>query len=376
MALIIVLSVFNGFDQLVVSLFNSFNPDLLVTVKEGKTFEATPGLEQSLRRVPGVIHLAEVVEENALLKYRDKQYIVTLKGVSPEYMKMSRLDTMMEEGSFLLQQGDKDFAVLGGGVAYFVGANLNDFVNPLTVFVPNRNAGSVPTLENAFTSDVIFPSGIFSVQTDFDVKYVLVPLRFIRKLMNYRQEVTSLEIKLSRDADPDRARDQVQSALGSDYSVKDHFQQQALLYRIMRSEKWAIFLILSFILIIATFNVTGSLTMLILDKKRDIAVLQCLGAAQPLVKRIFLVEGWLISVIGACSGLLLGAILCFLQLKFGWVRLGSPGSTFVVSAYPVHMQIMDFVFVFVTVILIGLVATWYPVYNIRKVDTHILNQRF
>jgi ABC-type lipoprotein release transport system permease subunit len=194
--------------------------------------------------------------------------------------------------------------------------------------------------------------------------------------MDYKEEVTALEIGLAKGADTRKVQDQVKAAMGNDFSVKDHFQQQEVLYKIMKSEKWAIFLILTFILLIATFNVIGSLSMLILDKKRDIAVLQCMGATQPLVKRIFLTEGWLISFIGAFSGLILGALICFLQMKFGFVRLGSADSTFVVSAYPVHMQARDFIIVFLTVILIGLAATWYPVYNIRKINTHILNQRF
>ncbi len=376
MSLIIVLSVFNGFDRLVISLFNTFNPDLLITTKAGKTFHATPSLEGDLRRIPGVIHLSEVVEENALIRYKDKQYIVTIKGVSPEFSKMSRMDTMMTDGSFLLQDGNKDYAILGGGVAYFLGANLDDYLNPLTVYVPNRNSSFSGTMENAFNSDVIFPSGFFSVQTDFDVKYVLVPIRFIRNLMDYKDEVTGLEIAVAKGPDISGIRSSVEKVMGSSFSVKDHFQQQEMLYKIMKSEKWAIFLILTFILVIATFNVIGSLSMLILDKKRDIAVLQCMGATQPLVKRIFLTEGWLISFVGACSGLILGAIVCFLQMKFGFVKLGSADSTFVVSSYPVHMQVSDFIFVFLTVLLIGFVATWYPVYNIRKIDTHILNQRF
>ncbi len=376
MSLIIVLSVFNGFDRLVTSLFNTFNPDLLITTKAGKTFHATPSLEGDLRRIPGVIHLSEVVEENALIRYKDKQYIVTIKGVSPEFSKMSRMDTMMTDGSFLLQDGNKDYAILGGGVAYFLGANLDDYLNPLTVYVPNRNSSFSGTMENAFNSDVIFPSGFFSVQTDFDVKYVLVPIRFIRNLMDYKDEVTGLEIAVAKGPDISGIRSSVEKVMGSSFSVKDHFQQQEMLYKIMKSEKWAIFLILTFILVIATFNVIGSLSMLILDKKRDIAVLQCMGATQPLVKRIFLTEGWLISFVGACSGLILGAIVCFLQMKFGFVKLGSADSTFVVSSYPVHMQVSDFIFVFLTVLLIGFVATWYPVYNIRKIDTHILNQRF
>ncbi|MGA3013598.1 MAG: FtsX-like permease family protein [Bacteroidales bacterium] len=375
-ALIIVLSVFGGFERLVISLFNAFNPDLAITLNEGKTFDSTIIPEDQLRKIPGVKYLAEVIEENALVKYKDKQYIATIKGVGEDYAKMCGLDTMMSEGKFVLQEGDRNFAVMGYGVAYYLGANLDDYVNPISIYVPRRNASFSGGFSDAFNNEVIFPSGFFSVQQDFDIKYVILPLRFVKKLLEYDKQITGVEIGIVKGADVDQIQRQISQLVGDKFQVKNRYQQQELLYKIMKSEKWAIFLILTFILIIATFNVIGSLSMLILDKKRDIAVLQCLGASQSKVKRIFLAEGLLVSFIGAAGGLILGGITCFLQQKFGFVKLGSPNSTFVVSAYPVHMQVQDFIFVFFTVLLIGAVATWYPVFNIRKIETHILNQRF
>jgi lipoprotein-releasing system permease protein len=296
--------------------------------------------------------------------------------VGEDYAKMCGLDTMTSEGKFKLQEGNRDFAVLGYGVAYYLGANLEDYANPISVYVPRRNASFSGGFENAFSNEVIFPSGFFSVQQDFDIKYVILPLRFVKKLLEYDKQLTGLEIGLAKGADVEKIQEQITKFTGDKFRVKNRFQQQALLYEIMKSEKWAIFLILSFILIVATFNVIGSLSMLILDKKRDIAVLQCLGASQAKVKRIFLAEGLLISLTGALGGLILGAVICFLQQKYGFVKLGSANSTFVVSSYPVHMQALDFIFVFVTVMVIGSLATWYPVFNIRKIETHILNQRF
>jgi lipoprotein-releasing system permease protein len=375
-ALIIVLSVFSGFEQLVISLFNAFNPDLQITLKEGKTFDSTVLPENQIRKIAGVKYLAEVIEENALVKYKDKQYIATLKGVGEDYAKMSGLDTMMSEGQFVLQKGEHDFAVMGYGVAYYLGANLEDYANPVTIYVPSRNASFTGGFENAFNSEVIFPSGFFSVQQDFDTKYVILPLRFVKKLLEYDKQITGIEIGIAKGANADKIQQQVRQLAGERFYIKNRFQQQEILYKIMKSEKWAIFLILTFILIIATFNVIGSLSMLILDKKRDIAVLQCLGASQAKVKRIFLSEGLLITFIGAVGGLILGAVTCFLQQKYGFVQLGSANSTFVVSAYPVNMQALDFIFVFFTVMLIGAVATWYPVFNIRRIETHILNQRY
>jgi lipoprotein-releasing system permease protein len=375
-ALIIVLSVFSGFERLVISLFNAFNPDVAITLKEGKTFDSTILPVDKMRKIPGLLYLSEVIEENALVKYKDKQYIATIKGVGEDYAKMCGLDTMMSEGKFILQDGDRDFAVMGYGVAYYLGANLDDYANPISIYVPRRNASFTGGFSDAFNNEVIFPSGFFSVQQEFDVKYVILPLRFVKKLLEYDKQITGLEIGIAKGADVEKIQEQLTRLTGNKFNVKNRYQQQELLYKIMKSEKWAIFLILTFILIIATFNVIGSLSMLILDKKRDIAVLQCLGASQAKVKRIFMTEGLLVSFIGAAGGLILGGVTCFLQQKFGFVKLGSANSTFVVSAYPVHMQVLDFIFVFVTVLLIGIIATWYPVFNIRKIETHILNQRF
>ena len=375
MALIIVLSVFNGFQELVISLFNSFNPDLMITAKAGKTFNETTIDEQQISKIPGVISLSKFIQENALLKYKEKQYIVTIRGVGEDFSKISGLDTMMAEGKFKLQDGTQDFAVLGNGVAYYINANLDDFLNPITVSVPRRTADFSGGFENAFNSEIVFPSGFFSVQQDFDSKYVILPLRFVKKLLDYDREITGVDIWLEKNADLEKIQKEITKKVGDGFKVRNRYQQQETLYKIMKSEKWAIFLILTFILFIATFNVIGSLSMLILDKKHDIAVLQCMGTTQVIVKRIFLTEGMMISLLGAFAGLILGGIICKLQQIFGFVKLGSPGSTFVVSTYPVSMHLLDFIFVFLTVSLIGLLAAWYPVYNIRKIDTHILNQR-
>ena len=375
MALIIVLSVFNGFQNLVISLFNSFNPDLVINIKAGKTFDVNAINKEQIHKIPGVISLVEYIEENALAKYMDKQYIVTIKGVGEDYAGISGLDSMMAEGKFKIQEGSQDFAVIGTGVAYYLNASLDDYMNPISIYVPRRTAGFTSAFENAFNSEIIFPSGFFSVQQDFDSKYVILPLRFVKKLLEYDQEITGMEIWLDKGADQDKIQKEITKITGDQFKVKNRFQQQELLYKIMKSEKWAIFLILTLILFIATFNVIGSLSMLIIDKKNDIALLQCLGASQPVVKTIFLAEGMMISFFGALTGIILGGIVCKLQQIFGFVKLGSAGSTFVVDTYPVDMQASDFILVFLTVILIGLLAAWYPVYNIRKIDTHVLNQR-
>ncbi|MBL6949817.1 MAG: FtsX-like permease family protein [Bacteroidales bacterium] len=372
MALIIVLSVFNGFEKLVVSLFDSFNPDIQITLREGKIFPDTDIPQSLLKEIPGVVYLTEVMEENALMRYKDKQTIVTLKGVGPDFQRMTGVDTMMVEGRFLLRREGKDFAVLGYGVAYYLNANLDDYLNPITVFVPSRTGRIGSSLEQAFSQEHIFPAGFFSIQQDFDMKYAIMPLRFIRKLLDYTNQITAIEIKLQDGADHSKLQKQIEAVVGEKFVVKNRFQQQELLYNIMKSEKWAIFLILAFILLLATFNVVGSLSMLILDKKKDIAVLQSMGASRKLIKRIFMTEGMMISLIGAVTGMIIGGVICWLQQVFGLIRMGGPDSTFVVDSYPVQMQPLDFILVFLTVVLIGYLATWYPVYNIRKINTSIV----
>ncbi len=367
MALIIVLSVFNGFDKLVVSLFSSFNPSMQITASHGKTFNLSSLPVDKIRKIPGVLHITEVIEEDALMKYKENQSIVTIKGVSESYRKMSGLDTMIVEGNFTLEEGEQNFAILGYGVAATLGCNLQDYLNPVSVYVPRRDASFSGGFENAFNTDVIFPSGFFQIQYDYDIKYAILPLRFAKKILDYDDERTSLEIDLAKNADHDKIQAKIELLAGKDFIIKNRYQQQEILYQIMVSEKNYIFMILTLILIIATFNVIGTLSMLILDKKKDIAVLQSMGAGQRLIRRIFLFEGLLISFIGAISGLALGAIICWLQIRFGLVRLGADDSSFIVSAYPVNMQMADFVLVFFTVMTIGLLATWYPVYNIRKI---------
>ncbi|MCX6282317.1 MAG: FtsX-like permease family protein [Bacteroidetes bacterium] len=371
-ALVIVLSVFNGFARLSESLFNSFNPDMAITLKHGKTFGTNEVDIRSLKKIKGVNVVTEVVEENALMKYLDKQSIVTLKGVSSDYEKMCGIDTMMASGHFILEEGALNFAVLGYGIADYLGANLNDFKNPITVYVARRDADFTNVFDNAFNMASIFPSGTFSIQSDFDVKYVLLPIRFLRQILGYKSELTSLEIGLDKSADAGEVQKQLQAVAGEKFRVKNRYEQQELIYKIFRTEKWAIVMILAFILLIATFNVIASISMLILEKKKDIAVLQSLGASKTLVQRIFMIEGMLISFCGAVAGLALGALICWAQMRFGLIRLGDVNSTFVVNSYPVHMLPVDFLTIFVIVMSIGFLVGWYQIYNIRKIDATMM----
>ena len=366
MALIIVLSVFNGFEGVVVSLFNAFDPDLKITPVSGKTFRMSDLPEDSISRLPGVVHLTEVIEENALLRYHDRQCIATIKGMGSGYQDYSPLDTMLIEGQFVLERDSSEYAVPGAGIADLLGVDLLDPGSMISVYVPNRHSSFTGLPDESFNTGVIRPSGIFSISAEFDIKYMLTPVSFARNLFGYSEEVTSAEVSLSPQADRKLIQKQVSALAGNKFVVKNRFEQQETLYKIMKSEKWAVFLILAFILFIATFNVIGSLTMLILDKRRDIAVLRSMGASDRLVRRIFLTEGLLISLSGAVAGLVIGATVCWIQQRFGIIKLQGGSGAFIIDAYPVKMEACDFLWVFITVFLIGLAATWYPVRKIAR----------
>jgi lipoprotein-releasing system permease protein len=358
-ALIVVLSVFNGFESLVISLYNSFDPELKITVNEGKTFPSDSVLYREIKKIEGVEAVSQTLDENALIKYHDKQYIVTIKGVDDNFQKVSGIDTMIADGEFLLHKGDSAFAVVGGAIAYNLQLNIGNFLTLLELYVPRKDASSFSNPEEAFSRMYIPPSGIFAIQQEFDSKYVLVPLSFARSILNDEKNISALEVALSKNANSDKVQQKIKNLVGGNYNVQTRLEQHSTIYRIMKSEKWAVFLILAFILLIATFNVIGSLTMLIIEKGKDISILYSMGADAPLIRRIFLVEGLMISFIGSAIGIVLGTLICFLQMKYGLVKLSGSGS-FVIDAYPVEIQWLDFVYVFLIVSVIGFAAAWYP----------------
>lgn len=364
MALVIVLSVFNGFDSVVKSLFSAFDPEIQISVVEGKTFTPTT-LTEDLRSLPGVESVSEVLEENVLLLYGDKQHIATIKGVDEYYQEVSGLDSMIYEGSMKLKENDRSFAVVGQGVAYHLRIGLN-FINPLFVYTIDRKARvNMSQPEESIRRDFIFPSGIFSIEQDFDSRYVIVPIEFTRKLLSYENEVTYLELKLDPFYPAEEVQEEIINLVGPAYEVKNRQQQNALFYQVMKTEKWAIFLILTFILIIASFNIIGSLSMLIIDKKKDILTLRNMGASNRLIEKIFLAEGWLISITGSLAGLGLGTGISWIQQHFGVIKLAGSGS-FVIDAYPVKIEGLDILLIWITVILIGLIAARYPVRQISR----------
>jgi lipoprotein-releasing system permease protein len=370
LALIVVLSVFNGFEDLVKSLFNSFDPDLQITIREGKTFDAALFPRNKIEQIPGVISYTEVVEENALLKFKSEQYIVALKGVSNDFLVRNPMDSMLVDGEFILEDRNINFTIMGYLVAYHLGIKINDFSNPITVYVPKRTKKAISTFDQSFNSGFLIPSSVFSIQQEVDSRYIIVPRKVARELLEYTTEITSAEIRLNPGSDSDKIQKSVQSLIGDKFVVKNRYQQQELLYKIMKSEKWAIFFILTFIIIIAAFNVVGSLSMLILDKRKDIAVLFGLGADEKSIRRVFMHQGIIIILIGIFTGLLIGFVLCYLQIRFGLIQLGGDAGAFVVPYYPVKMKVLDFLAVFGIVFVIGIVAAWYPVKQITSEYLH------
>ncbi len=360
-ALIIVLSVFNGFEDVIKNLYNTFNPDFVITAEKGKSFHYSNFPTGEMTSIEGVSGIARIVEEDALFKYRDNQYIGKIKGVSDNYQDLSQIDLTIQEGSFSLQEGVSDFAVIGAGVAWYLDINIRDVRRLLSVYLPKRGNASSFSFNSAFNNKVIHPTGTFSVQQEFDEKYVFVPLRFARQLLEYEDEVTSVEVFLEEGTNADRVQSKMQTILGDTFQIKNRYQQNKTLYKLLRSEKLAIFLILVFILILASFNIVGSLSILIVEKLKDIAILKSMGAGKSLIKKIFTTEGILISLTGSLLGLIVGFVLLQLQLQFGLIKLGAGEGSFIIDAYPVKILPLDFMYVFITVIIIGYIATWYPV---------------
>lgn len=357
MALIIVLSVFNGFGNLVISLYDSFDPDIKITAAEGKTFEERQLPLEVLKNLKGVSGIYYTLEENALMKYNEKQFIVTMKGVDDALITQAGIDQKIVSGTAQLNQNGKNFALVGSGVAYSVSMNPETAFWPMTLYVPDKNASQLLNAEDAFHQQTIIPGGVFSIQQDFDSKYLLVPLPFARNLTGNTASASAVEVFLAPMADKNFIKQAIKKQAGDAFNVKDREEQHQLLYSILRSEKWAVFLILSFIMIIGIFNILGTLTMLVVEKKRDIYILRSMGASLAMVKRIFFMEGILITAIGLLGGLLTGTLICYLQQTFGFVKMGNAES-FVVDAYPVSMQITDFLSVFTVVFALGITSSY------------------
>lgn len=367
MALVCALSVYNGFNDLVSSLFSNFDPELKITPKSGKVFDPGSPAFEKVRNMEEIACYSEVLQDNALIVYKERQVVATLKGVDLSYEHLASIDSILIDGSFRLSDEVANYANLGIGLAYALGINAG-FVSPMEIYVPKRDARvNMSNPVTSFNIDYAFISSVFRTdQQVYDETYMLVPLDLARSLLQYEKEVSAIELKVVEGVDVDQVKERIRNLLGDRFEVKDRFEQQEASFRMMQIEKWMTFLILSFILAIALFNVVGSLSMLMIEKKADAVTLRNMGADEGLIRRIFLFEGWLICGIGAVIGILLGVLLCLLQEHFGLIRLGESSGAFVIDAYPVRVAWGDVSLVLVAVLGIGFLAAWYPVRYLAK----------
>lgn len=358
-ALIVVLSVYNGFENLIQSLYGAFDPDLQITVAEGKYFDpANPEIEKIKTLYPKLCFV-ETIEENVLLKYGDKMQHGIVKGVDDNFLKSKKMDSLLVKGEFLLTKNEESYAVIGQGLTYYLELSLS-FVTPIVIYAPNAKANDVMDPENAFTKKVLFPSGIFKIQPEIDSKYLFASLPFTRELTGQPKNLTSLDILIDKNVNIDKIQKEIELILGPRYVVKNKFQQHELLYKIMKSEKFAIYAILAFILLIASFNVIASISMLIIDKKHDMAILQSMGLDLPSTRKIFFFQGIFVTIGGAFIGIVLGGTLSFLQMHYKFIKMAG-AENLIIEHYPVVVEWTDLGIVLLIVSSIGLFASWYPV---------------
>ena len=353
-ALVIVLSVFNGFSDLVLSLYNSFDPAIKISPMEGKTssFESAKNYLNENN-----ILYSETLEEKVLLKYKKSEYIATLKGVDTKFKQVNELDNNVVFGSYIDEIDYANSAVVGQGVAYYLSMGVSDILNPLQVYVPNRQKSNLLKLESAFVQRSLIPVGVFSIQAEFDAQYLVSPISFVRELLDKEDQSSSLEI-FCEDDQILPLQKELKSQLDSEYKIVNRFEQHQFLYKILNSEKLIVYFILCFILIIASFNIIGSLSMLMIDKKKDIIMLSNLGASKKAIRSIFFLEGFLTTQIGIFIGIALGLLVCWLQSTFGLINMGE--GSFVINHYPVKVIFSDLLIVFLTVSVIGLITSWIP----------------
>lgn len=373
LALVCTLSVFNGFQDLVTTFFTAFDPQLKITAVRGKVFDGQDKRVLQLKKMPDVEVYSESLEDNVMVQYQGRQAMAVVKGVEDNFDQLTPIDSILfGRGDLLLHDEVVDYAIPGIQLLSTLGSGIR-FLDPLEICAPRRGAKvNMANPSTAFVTGNLFSSGlVFAVnQEKYDASYILTSIDFARRLFQYTTEVSAINLKLKAGADTDAVKKHIQDLLGDDFLVQDRYEQQADTYRIMEIEKLISYLFLTFILMIACFNVIGSLSMLIIDKRDDVVTLRNLGASDRQIVRIFLFEGRMISFFGAFAGVVLGLLLCWLQQEYGLIALGSSGS-FVVDAYPVSVHASDVLLIFITVLLIGFLSVWYPV---RFLSKRLLNK--
>ncbi len=364
MALIIVLSVFNGLEGLVRSIYSTVDPNLVVNASIGKSFFYTPELHDHIARVEGVEIITEVIEDNALLKYNSSQRVARLKGVSDNFLDQGRLDNNIVFGELKLHENNIDFAILGRGVQYDLSVNPANDYYALQIYYPQDIAANVTSPDKLFRVKKILPGAVFAIENYFDNNYVFVPIRFTESLFGYQGKRTSLEIKIADNANTNSVKKQLQTLLGEEFVVKSSDEIHGDIYRTLNLEKFFLFLTFSIIIAIASINIFFSLKMLILDKQKDVAVLMAQGASRKLIRNIFLMEGAIVAGTGATTGLILGLTICYAQQYFGFVPMGT--ATTIMLAYPIEVRWIDVAFTVLSIIIITLLATVQPAFSAAK----------
>jgi lipoprotein-releasing system permease protein len=354
-ALIIILSVFNGFEKVILSLYSNFTPELRIEPKQGKTFDPNTPYFNALHRDAKLFSFTEVLEEKALIRYGPTgEFIGTVRGVSDEFLKNKQLDSTIEKGSFTLTDKGQYYAVIGATVQGKLSVSLRDQTSPLQVYSPRRNALPSDDPMSEFTVKYIYPSGIFNIQQDFN-SMIITPIGFMRDLLNEPKNISAIDLNYKKGTDLKAVEKDIEDKIGSTFTVRNRYEQDADLYKTLNYERWFIFMILAFVMVIATFNIIGSLTMLVIDKQKDIAVLTSLGADKQLIQGIFFFEGMMISLIGCVIGLAVGLIFCILQEQLGFIKFGDDLTA--IDAYPIAIKFTDFILVFLTVTSIAAVAS-------------------
>jgi lipoprotein-releasing system permease protein len=357
-ALIIVLSVFNGLEELILSLNNSFDPEIKIEVVKGKSFEVDEPLLKKLKTIEGIEIVTEVIEDYALLRYREADMVVTIKGVSDNFLDQKRLDNHIVDGKLRLRENGINYAIVGRGVQYALSIAVETNIYPLQVFYIKNVKSSTLDISQLYSRRDIEPGSVFAIEKNYDENYVFLPLNFVSDLLDYGNKRTSLEIKTLAGANRKKVQESVQSLLGENFSVRTNEEQHKDIYRLLKMEKLFTFLSLTLLIIVASINIFFSLMMLAIDKKKDISILSAVGASPSLIRRIFLSEGALIAFIGAGVGLFLGGTICWLQDHFGLVGMGMENA--LVNNYPVKLRSLDFVTTSLVIVTITFLISFYP----------------
>lgn len=357
-SLVILLSAFNGLEGKIEELFNAFDPDLKVQPISGKTISINDEIFKKIKSIQGIDQVSGVIEESVLFVYNGQQYIGKMKGVDDAYLNMVRMDTLVHTGKPLLKSGKTRYALLGEELATALNIDVNDPTHFLTIYYPKR--GKID-LFNPFKEAGIYPGGIFSIQQEFN-QYAIVPIEMAELITKYENQVTAIEIKLNDISDESFVKNEIFQLLNEKVTIKNRYEQQELMFKILKSEKLAMYLIVTLILVIASFNLISSLTMLVVEKKKDIMVLWSLGATFSKVKQIYITESTLVAVFGAVIGLVFGVLIVLLQDYFGFVRLGNTPES---GEYPVLIKFSDILIIFTTVTFIGFLASWLRMKSIR-----------